>query len=96
VQRARAAEDDEGEFAGVVAPADRYQPNSVDQCSQRLFTLPIHGSNHDGNMARGTLLTWPAAYNVGGNCGTSVKVVSGGVYQIAAPWFCGGKKVKLK
>jgi ABC-type branched-subunit amino acid transport system substrate-binding protein len=43
-----------------------------------------------------TPLTWPAAYNVGGNCGTSLKVVSGGVYQIAAPWFCGGKKVKLK
>jgi len=46
--------------------------------------------------AEATSLKWPAVYDTGGNCDTTVKVVSGGVYEIAAPWFCGGKTVKLK
>jgi ABC-type branched-subunit amino acid transport system substrate-binding protein len=46
--------------------------------------------------AQAAPLTWPAVYDVGGNCITTVKVASGGVYEIAAPWFCGGKKIKLK
>lgn len=47
-------------------------------------------------QAQAAPLTWPAVYEVGGNCITTVKVASGGVYDIAAPWFCGGKKIKLK
>lgn len=46
--------------------------------------------------AEATPLKWPEVYDTGGNCSTTVKVVSGGVYEIAAPWFCGGKTVKLK
>jgi hypothetical protein len=44
----------------------------------------------------GTPLTWPAVYNTGGNCVSTVKVVSGGIYQVVAPFACGGKVVKLK
>jgi ABC-type branched-subunit amino acid transport system substrate-binding protein len=44
----------------------------------------------------GTPLSWPAAYDAGGNCDTTVRVASGGVYEVAAPWKCGGKTVKLK
>jgi ABC-type branched-subunit amino acid transport system substrate-binding protein len=47
-------------------------------------------------QAQATPLAWPGAYDVGGNCQTSLKVAAGGVYDIAAPWFCGGQKIKLK
>jgi branched-chain amino acid transport system substrate-binding protein len=40
-------------------------------------------------------LTWPAAYNQFGNCGTTVKI-SGQQYEIANPFTCSSNRVKLR
>jgi ABC-type branched-subunit amino acid transport system substrate-binding protein len=39
--------------------------------------------------------TYPASYNQGGPCATTLKIV-GSVYQIATPFHCDGKKVKVR
>jgi branched-chain amino acid transport system substrate-binding protein len=39
--------------------------------------------------------TYPASYNQGGPCASTVKVV-GSEYQIATPFHCDGKKVKVR
>jgi ABC-type branched-subunit amino acid transport system substrate-binding protein len=38
--------------------------------------------------------TWPAAYDQSGQCNTIVKI-SGGAYEIATPYNCDGKRVKV-
>jgi hypothetical protein len=42
----------------------------------------------------GNPLTWPAAYNESPKC-TSVVRISNGAYQIATPFNCNGKRVKV-
>ena len=39
--------------------------------------------------------TWPAAYNQAGQCGSTVEIV-GQEYEIATPYNCDGKRVKVR
>ena len=41
-----------------------------------------------------TPLKWPAAYNQGGSCATTLKIVNA-AYEIVHPWNCDGKRVKF-